>query len=55
MDFGLLRDVDDALARERAIARAVRAGDAAALKAALVAGGYLPSDRADAVDAEFAR
>ncbi len=39
---------------ERAIALAVRDGDAAAVKAALLAGGYLPAQRADAVDAELA-
>ena len=55
LDFGLLRDVDAArVAQERAIALAVRDKDAPALKAALIAGGYLPADRADAVDAEFA-
>src|SRR6476620_10014667 len=55
LDFGLLRDVDAAhLAAEGAIARAVRDGDAEALKAALSTGGYLPTSRADAVDADFA-
>jgi len=55
LDFGLLRDVDAArVARERAIAVAVRDKDAAALKAALIDGGYLPASRADAVDADFA-
>jgi predicted unusual protein kinase regulating ubiquinone biosynthesis (AarF/ABC1/UbiB family) len=55
LDFGLLREVDAGrVADERAIALAVREGDAAALKAALLAGGYLPADRADAVDADFA-
>jgi predicted unusual protein kinase regulating ubiquinone biosynthesis (AarF/ABC1/UbiB family) len=55
LDFGLLRNVDAArVADERAIALAVRAKDAAALKAALLAGGYLPAERADAVDAGFA-
>ena len=55
LDFGLLRDVDDArVAEERAIALAVRDRDPAGLKAALVAGAYLPADRADAVDADFA-
>ena len=55
LDFGLLRDVDaDRVARERAIAHAVRHRDADALKAALVAGGYLPAGRADAVQAAFA-
>ncbi|MGI8903387.1 MAG: ABC1 kinase family protein [Solirubrobacteraceae bacterium] len=55
LDFGLLRDVDAVrVADERAVALAVRDGDAAALKAALVAGGYLPASRADAVDADSA-
>ncbi|HMD56718.1 MAG TPA: AarF/ABC1/UbiB kinase family protein [Solirubrobacteraceae bacterium] len=55
LDFGLIRDVDAArVAAERAIALAVRDHDAAALKAALLAGGYLPASRADAVDADFA-
>jgi predicted unusual protein kinase regulating ubiquinone biosynthesis (AarF/ABC1/UbiB family) len=55
LDFGLLRGVDAArVAAERAIALAVRDGDAEALKAALRAGGYLPASRADAVDADFA-
>jgi predicted unusual protein kinase regulating ubiquinone biosynthesis (AarF/ABC1/UbiB family) len=55
LDFGLLRDVDAArIADERAIALAVREEDAAALKAALLAGGYLPASRADAVDADWA-
>ena len=54
MDFGLVRDVDAArVAAERAIAGAVRDLDAEALKAALLAGGYLPASRADAVDADF--
>ena len=42
------------VAAERAIALAVRDRDAAALKAALVAGGYLPPSRADGVDADAA-
>jgi predicted unusual protein kinase regulating ubiquinone biosynthesis (AarF/ABC1/UbiB family) len=55
LDFGLLRDIDPArVAAERAIARAVRANEAGDLKAALIAGGYLPTDRADAVDTDFA-
>ena len=55
LDFGLLADVDAArVAHERAISVAVRDKDAAALKAALVSGGYLPADRADAVDAQLA-
>jgi predicted unusual protein kinase regulating ubiquinone biosynthesis (AarF/ABC1/UbiB family) len=54
LDFGLLRDVDsDRVAREHAIVLAVRRRDAEALKAALVAGGYLPAGRADAVQADF--
>ncbi|UGS36709.1 ABC1 kinase family protein [Capillimicrobium parvum] len=55
LDFGLVRDVDARhLDGERALARAVRAGDAQALKAALTAVGYLPADRADVVDADWA-
>jgi predicted unusual protein kinase regulating ubiquinone biosynthesis (AarF/ABC1/UbiB family) len=55
LDFGLLRDTDAGrVSAEAAIALAVREKDAADLKAALVAGGYLPADRADAVDADFA-
>jgi predicted unusual protein kinase regulating ubiquinone biosynthesis (AarF/ABC1/UbiB family) len=55
LDFGLLRAVDARrVAEERAIALAVREKDAPALKAALVAGGYLPAERADSVDAELA-
>jgi predicted unusual protein kinase regulating ubiquinone biosynthesis (AarF/ABC1/UbiB family) len=55
LDFGLLSDVSAGrIDRERAIALAVREDDATALKAALVDGGYLPADRADAVEAEFA-
>jgi hypothetical protein len=55
LDFGLLRDIDrDHLAAEAAIARAARAGDAASLKDALITGGYLPPERADAVDAGLA-
>jgi len=55
LDFGLIRHVTAArLAVERAIAIAVRAGDGAGVKAALLAGGYLPADRAGAVDAGFA-
>ncbi len=42
------------VAAERGIASAVRAGDAAALKSALIAGGYLRADRADLVDEELA-
>jgi predicted unusual protein kinase regulating ubiquinone biosynthesis (AarF/ABC1/UbiB family) len=55
LDFGLLRDIDGGrLAAEAAIACAVRESRPADLKAALIAGGYLPTDRADAVDADFA-
>jgi predicted unusual protein kinase regulating ubiquinone biosynthesis (AarF/ABC1/UbiB family) len=55
LDFGLLRDADAVrVADERAIAHAVRDGDAVALKAALLTGGYLPASRADAVDADWA-
>jgi predicted unusual protein kinase regulating ubiquinone biosynthesis (AarF/ABC1/UbiB family) len=55
LDFGLLRDVGASrVAAERAIALAVRDGDADALKVALGVGGYLPASRADAVDADFA-
>jgi len=55
LDFGLVRYVTAArVAAERAIALAVRDGDGEAVKAALLAGGYLPADGADAVDAAFA-
>jgi predicted unusual protein kinase regulating ubiquinone biosynthesis (AarF/ABC1/UbiB family) len=55
LDFGLVRDADPArVAAERAIATAVRGRDAAALKAALEAGEYLPASRADAVDPDWA-
>ncbi len=55
LDFGLLRDVDAGhVAAEAAIALAVRDEDSEGLKAALIAGGYLPGERADSVDAEFA-
>jgi predicted unusual protein kinase regulating ubiquinone biosynthesis (AarF/ABC1/UbiB family) len=55
LDYGLLRTVGERhLASERAIARAVRDGDAPSLKRALVTAGYLPADRAEAVDDEFA-
>jgi predicted unusual protein kinase regulating ubiquinone biosynthesis (AarF/ABC1/UbiB family) len=55
LDYGLLRDVDARhLDGERAIARAVREDDADGLKTALSAVGYLPAERADAVDAEWA-
>src|SRR6201993_1707308 len=46
LDFGLLRDIDSArVAAERAIAQAVRDREAGDLKTALMAGGYLPTDR----------
>ncbi|MHB8690060.1 MAG: ABC1 kinase family protein [Solirubrobacteraceae bacterium] len=55
LDFGLLRNVAPArVNNERAIALAVRGDDGEALKAALLVGGYLPSDRADAVDPDWA-
>jgi predicted unusual protein kinase regulating ubiquinone biosynthesis (AarF/ABC1/UbiB family) len=55
LDFGLLRDVGaERVAAEQTIARAVHQREPAALKSALIAGGYLPADRADAVDADFA-
>lgn len=55
LDFGLLRDVEvTRVNEERTIARAVRDRDAPALKAALITGGYLPTGRADAVDADSA-
>ena len=55
LDFGLLRDIGaPRVTAEAAIALAVRDEDAANLKASLVTGGYLPGDRADAVDADFA-
>ncbi|MGZ6299281.1 MAG: ABC1 kinase family protein, partial [Candidatus Limnocylindria bacterium] len=53
LDYGLLRDASvTRVAAERGIAHAVRAGDAAALTSALVAGGYLRSDGADLIDDE---
>ena len=56
LDFGLLGDIDPGrVAAEKAIALAVRDDDAAALKATLVDGGYLPASRADGVNAETAR
>ena len=55
LDFGLLRDVSaERVTAEVAIAAAARDEDPDGLKAALVAGGYLPSARADSVGAEFA-
>jgi predicted unusual protein kinase regulating ubiquinone biosynthesis (AarF/ABC1/UbiB family) len=55
LDFGLLAPVsEERVAAERAIAVAVQARDAPALKAALIGGGYLPAERAAAVDPEVA-
>ncbi len=55
LDFGLVRDVDaHRVQAERAIALAVRDQDAPGLRAGLIDGGYLPAERSDAVDAEFA-
>ena len=55
LDYGLVRDLGAArVDAERAIALAVREADPAALKAALVAGGYIPGERADGLDAELA-
>jgi len=55
LDFGLVRYVAAArVAAERAIALAVREEDPTAVKAALIAGDYLPAGRAEAVDADFA-
>ena len=55
LDYGLLRDVSaERLGAERAIANAVHDKDAPALKTALIAGGYLPADRAEIVDPDLA-
>src|SRR4051794_25471696 len=55
LDYGLVRDLGGArIDAERAIAHAVREGDRAALAAALVAGGYIPPERANGLDAELA-
>lgn len=55
LDFGLLRTVSpERIAQEAAIARAVREGDETQLKDALCAGGYLPAERAEGVDAQWA-
>src|SRR3954469_18518660 len=55
LDYGLVRDLGGArIEAERAIARAVREDDPAALAAALVAGGYIPPARVDGLDAELA-
>ena len=55
LDFGLVRHIDGGrVAAEATIALAVRDKDAAYLKRALIAGGYLPADRAESVEDEFA-
>lgn len=55
LDYGLLRDVaPDRVLAERQIALAVREKKPAELKAALIAGGYLPESRAEAVEDVFA-
>jgi predicted unusual protein kinase regulating ubiquinone biosynthesis (AarF/ABC1/UbiB family) len=55
LDFGLLRTLaPERVEAERAVSGAVGAGDGAALKAALLSAGYLPGERADAVDADWA-
>src|SRR3954454_12134781 len=55
LDYGLVRDLGARrIDAERAIALAVREADPAALKAALVAGGYVPGERADGLDAALA-
>ena len=54
LDYGMLRDVSRSRAdAERGIAHAVRAGDATALKSALIAGGVSPLRRGGAVDDEL--
>src|SRR3954470_10993930 len=55
LDYGLTRDLGAArIDAERAIALAVRDADPAALAAALVAGGYVASARAEGLDADLA-
>ena len=55
LDYGLLRDIGpERVDAESTIARAVLDRDVPGLKSALVSGGYLPAERADAVDAELA-
>jgi predicted unusual protein kinase regulating ubiquinone biosynthesis (AarF/ABC1/UbiB family) len=55
LDYGLVRELGaQRIDAERAIARAVRDADPAALKASLVGGGYVPGDRADGLDADLA-
>jgi predicted unusual protein kinase regulating ubiquinone biosynthesis (AarF/ABC1/UbiB family) len=55
LDYGLLRNVGVERAdMERSIARAVRAGDAAGLKATLIAGAYLSPEGGEMVDEDLA-
>jgi predicted unusual protein kinase regulating ubiquinone biosynthesis (AarF/ABC1/UbiB family) len=55
LDFGLLREVSaDRVAAEARMALGVRDNDPAQLRDALVAGGYLPEDRAGLVNPELA-
>jgi predicted unusual protein kinase regulating ubiquinone biosynthesis (AarF/ABC1/UbiB family) len=55
LDFGLLRDVNaNRVASEAAVALTVKEEDSARLKTAMVAAGYLPTERADSVDPELA-
>ena len=55
LDFGLVRQVSrERVSSEAAIALAVRGNDPQALKQALVIAGYLPPERAAALDASFA-
>lgn len=55
LDFGLLRTVStERIGKERTIAAAVRDDDAERLKRALIDGGYVPTGRAGAVDADWA-
>jgi len=55
LDYGLVRELGSArIDAERALALAVRSEDPAALEAALVAGGYVPRDRAEGLDADLA-
>ena len=55
LDFGLVRQVSrERVSSEAAIALAVRGNDPQALKQALVTAGYLPPERAAALDASFA-
>jgi predicted unusual protein kinase regulating ubiquinone biosynthesis (AarF/ABC1/UbiB family) len=55
LDYGLMRPVGAArVTAESKIALAVREKDGPGLMAALTDGGYLPADRSDAVDAQFA-